>query len=149
MKPKDLEQLQKLEEQLPLPAHVREIARVVGLPSALRLVSELGGTTWEFAKGTNRNGQIKVAALGDILGEEAAALLTNHLGGGKIYIPQCAAALRRLRDLEIHRQFEQAVREGITANTVVAELARAYKLSDRRVWFILKQYLEPQQDLLC
>lgn len=142
MKPKDLEQLQKLQEQLPLPLHVREIARVVGISSALRLVSELGGTTWEFAKGANRNGQIRVAALGDILGEEAAALLTSHLGGGKIYIPQCKAALRRLRDLEIHRQFEQAVREGVSANTVVAELARAYALSDRRVWIILKQPLE-------
>ncbi|TWC35078.1 Mor transcription activator family protein [Pseudomonas sp. SJZ079] len=138
MKPKDIEQLQALQEQLPLPAHVREIARVVGLPSALRLVQELGGTTWEFAKGANRNGQIRVAALSDILGEEAAQRLTSHLGGEKIYIPRCAAALRRLRDLEIHRQFEQAVREGVSANTVVAELARAYGLSDRRVWKVLK-----------
>ena len=60
------------------------------------------------------------------------------MGGEKIYIPQCAAALRRLRDMEIHRQFEQGVREGVSANTLVAELARAYKLSDRRVWEILK-----------
>lgn len=142
MRSTDIEQLQRMQEQLPLPAHVREIARVVGLPNALRLVSELGGTTWEFAKGANRNGQIKVAALGDILGEEGAALLTIHLGGGKVYIPQCAAALRQLRDLEIHRQFEQAVREGVSANIVVAELARTYKLSDRRIWIILKKPLE-------
>lgn len=136
-----IEQLQEL-----LPAQVREIARIVGLPNAMRLVNELGGTSWEFALGANRDGQIRIAALGDIVGEEAAALLTSHMGGDKIYIPRCAAALRRVRDLEINRQFEQAVREGVTANTVVAELARAYKLSDRRVWIILKQPLsEPVQ----
>lgn len=140
MRSHGIEQLQEL-----LPQQVLEIARVVGMPAALRLVDELGGTTWEFAQGANRNGQIRVAALGDIMGEEAAQLLTSHLGGEKIYIPQCSAALRRLRDLEMHRQFEQAVREGVTANTVVAELARAYKLSDRRVWVILKQAIEPAQ----
>lgn len=126
-----------------LPEQVRDIAELIGLPDALRLVEQLGGTTWEFAKGRNRNGQIRVAALGDLLGEETAARLTSHLGGEKIYIPKCDAALRRLRDLEIHRQFEQAVREGVSANTVVAELARVYRLSDRRIWIILKQAIQP------
>ncbi|MCY1220865.1 Mor transcription activator family protein [compost metagenome] len=132
-----LEQVKEL-----LPRQILEIADIVGLPTAMRLVDELGGTSWEFAQGANRNGMIKVAALGDILGEEAAELLTSRLGGDKIYIPQCSAALRRLRDLEIVRQFEQGVREGATANTVVAELARAYKLSDRRIWDILKNVVD-------
>ena len=131
-----------------LPEQVRDIAELIGLPDALRLVEQLGGTTWEFAKGRNRSGQIRIAALGDLLGEETAARLTSHLGGEKIYIPKCDAALRRLRDLEINGQFEQAVREGVSANTVVNELARAYKLSDRRVWDILKQPLsQPTGDL--
>lgn len=137
-----IEQLQAL-----LPQQVQDIARVVGLPSAMRLVNELGGTTWEFARGANRNGQIKVAALADILGEETAEKLTSFIGGEKIYIPQCAAALRRLRDLEIHRQFEQGVREGVSANALVAEIARSYKLSDRRVWGILKLCMTHQEDL--
>ena len=124
-----------------LPRQILDIARVVGMPTAVRLVEELGGASWEFAKGSNRNGLIRVAALADLLGEEAARRLTQHLGGEKIYIPRCADALRRLRDLEIHRQFEQAVREGVSANTVVAELARSNRLSDRRVWEILKQPL--------
>ena len=126
-----------------LPQQIHDIAQVIGLPAALRLVQELGGTTWEFAKGSNRNGQIRVAALADILGEETAQKLTQHLGGEKIYIPQCTTALRRLRDLKIHQQFEQGVREGVSANTLVAELARAFRLSDRRVWVILKQAIQP------
>ncbi|MOA63176.1 hypothetical protein D3C78_1888090 [compost metagenome] len=44
-----------------------------------------------------------------------------------------------MRDLEINAQFVQGVREGVSANTLVAELARTYKLSDRRIWEILKQ----------
>lgn len=139
----NLEQVRAL-----LPVQVQEIAELIGLPDALRLVEQLGGTTWEFAKGRNRDGQIRVAALGDLLGEETATRLTGHLGGEKLYIPKCDAALRRLRDLEMNRQFEQAVREGVSANTVVNELARAYKLSDRRVWKILKQPLsDPTGDL--
>lgn len=137
----DLEQLAQMQEQLPLPQHVREIANVIGYAGAMRLVAELGGRSWEFAKGANRPGQAHVAALADILGDEAAEQLTSRVGGNKIYIPKCDAALRRLRDLEIHRQFEQAIREGVSANTVVAELARAFELSDRRVWDILKKPL--------
>ena len=128
-----LEQVKEL-----LPRQILEIADIVGLPTAMRLVDELGGTSWEFAQGANRNGIIKVAALGDILGEEAAELLTSHLGGEKIYIPQCSAALRRLRDLRIHAQFEQAIREGDSANSTVAAISRTFRLSDRRVWEILK-----------
>lgn len=131
--------LEQVRDQLP--AQVLEIADVVGMPAALRLVTELGGTTWEFAKGANRNGQIRVAALADIVGDDAAQLLTSRLGGDVVYIPRCDVALRRLRDLEIHRQFEQAVREGVSARVVVAELARTYKLSDRRIWIILNQVL--------
>lgn len=136
--------LEQVRDQLP--GQVLEIAQVVGMNAALRLVSELGGTTWEFSRGKGRNGQIKVAALVDIIGDEAAQRLTARLGGETIYIPRCDAALRRLRDLEIHRQFEQAVREGVGARVVVAELARTYQLSDRRIWIILDQVLPPPLD---
>ncbi|MBG6291040.1 hypothetical protein I5I61_26590 [Pseudomonas nitroreducens] len=131
--------LEQVRDQLP--EQVLEIAQLVGMPAALRLVGELGGTTWDFAHGANRNGVIKVAALADIVGDEAAERLTARFGGDSFYIARCDVALRRLRDLEIHQQFEQAVREGVSARTVVAELARTYKLSDRRIWIILKQYL--------
>lgn len=125
-----------------LPRQILDIAGAVGMPTAMRLVEELGGTSWEFAKGSNRNGLIRVAALADLLGEEAASKLTRHLGGEKIYIPRCADALRRLRDLKIHREFEAEIRKGASANAAVAALAREFKLSDRWVWEILKQPLE-------
>ncbi|MFN9585507.1 MAG: Mor transcription activator family protein [Pseudomonadaceae bacterium] len=103
-KVRDIERLVRMQEQLPLPKHVREIANIIGYSGAMRLVAELGGRSWEFAKGANLPGQAHVAALADILGDEAAGLMTSRGGGDKIYIPKGDTALRLLRDLEIHRQ---------------------------------------------
>lgn len=122
-----------------LPKQLLEIAEAIGLPATQRLVNELGGTTWPVAKGVRRLGIIRHAALTGVVGGEAADILAKHWGSVPLYIPKCDMALRRLRDMEINSQFEQGVREGVSANTLVAELARSYKLSDRRVWDILKQ----------
>ncbi|MEE1950993.1 Mor transcription activator family protein [Pseudomonas alcaligenes] len=130
----NLEQVREL-----LPPAVRRIAELVGLPAAIKLVEALGGTSWYFARGVGRHGQARVAALSEIVGDEAAERLAFYLHErDTVYIPKCDTALRSLRDIEIHRQFDQAMREGISANTVVAELARTYELSDRHVWRILK-----------
>lgn len=123
-----------------LPDAVQRIAEVVGLPATMKLVAELGGTSWYFARGVGRQGQARVAALAEIVGEDAAERLAFYMHEREtVYIPKCDAALKHLRDTEIHRQFDQAVREGVSANTVVAELARTYSLSDRHVWRILKE----------
>ncbi|MCY1293752.1 Mor transcription activator family protein [compost metagenome] len=122
-----------------LPPSVQRIADLVGLPAAMKLVAELGGTSWYFARGVGRNGQARVAALSEIVGDQAAERLAFYMHEREaVYIPKCDAALLRLRDAEIHRQFDQATREGVSSNTVVAELARTYELSDRHVWRILK-----------
>lgn len=122
-----------------LPKQLLEIADAIGLPAAQRLVEELGGTTWPVAKGVRRLGIIRHEALKEVVGETAANIMAEHWANVPLYIPRCDAAMRRVRDLEINRQYVQGVREGISANTLVAELARTYKLSDRRIWEILKQ----------
>lgn len=134
-----------------LPAAVQRIAEVVGLPATMKLVAAWGGTSWYFARGIGRHGQARVAALAEIVGEEAAGRLAFYMHEREtVYIPKCDAALKHLRDTEIHRQFDQAVREGVSSNTVVAELARTYELSDRHVWRILKEVplaIEPSATL--
>ncbi|MBH2032412.1 MAG: hypothetical protein I8H73_06130 [Pseudomonadales bacterium] len=122
-----------------LPTQLLEIAEAIGLPATQRLVDELGGTTWPVAKGVRRLGIIRHAALVDVVGEQAAEIMASRWADVRLYIPKCDAALRCMRDHEINSQFEQGVREGISANTLVNELARSYKLSDRRIWEILKQ----------
>lgn len=130
-----------------LPERILEIAQAIGLPATQRLVEELGGTTWPVAKGVRHLGIIRHEALARVVGETAAEIMAERWGSEALYIAKCDVSLRRLRDLEIHRQFEQAIREGISTNTVVNELARTYKLSDRRIWEILKLPLESQGGL--
>lgn len=130
----NIEQIQSM-----LPQQLQEIAEAIGLAATQRLVEELGGTTWPVAKGVRRLGQIRHAALVEVIGEDAATIMAERWANVPLYIPKCDAAIRRLRDLEINRQYVQGCREGISSNTLVAELARSYKLSDRRIWEILKQ----------
>lgn len=130
----NLEQVKSL-----LPQQIQDIADAIGLPATQRLVEQLGGTTWTVAKGVRRLGIIRHEALKEIVGEDAAKIMTARWSNVPMYIPKCDTALRRMRDLQINRQFEQGVREGISANTLVAELARSNSLSDRQIWKILKQ----------
>lgn len=125
-----------------LPVQVHLIADLVGLPAAIRLVEVLGGTTWPVAKARNRAGEARHAALAEIIGEKAADRIAQHWGGDMLYIPRCAVALRRVRDLEINQRFEDGVRQGVSSNVLVAQLAREFRLCDRRIWEILKQPAE-------
>ena len=120
----NLEQVKEL-----LPARILEIAKAIGLPATQRLVEKLGGTTWTPAQGVRQLGVVRNEALADIIGNDAARILAERWANVPIYVPRCEAALQRLRDLEINAQFEQGVREGVGAKTLVAELARSYQLS--------------------
>lgn len=122
-----------------LPKQLLEIADAIGLPAAQALVEQLGGTTWPVAKGVRRLGIIRHEALKEVVGERAANIMAERWANVPLYIPKCDVALRRVRDLEINQLYVQGCREGISANTLVAELARTYKLSDRSIWKILKQ----------
>ncbi|CDM42408.1 Mor transcription activator family protein [Ectopseudomonas oleovorans] len=134
----DLSQLQEL-----LPENVRDMAARIGLPATLRVVERMGGTTWRVAEGRTPEGEAKRAALADIVGSDIEEMLHREYAGDEFYLARCHAAVLRWRNLEIHQRFEQGVREGLTARTLVAELAREYRLSDRRVWIILKEHLPP------
>ncbi|WP_137971885.1 Mor transcription activator family protein [Pseudomonas sp. F(2018)] len=130
----NLEQVRSL-----LPQQIQDIVEAIGFPATQRLVEELGGTTWPVAKGVRRLGIIRHEALKEVVGEDAANIMAKRWANVPLYIAKCDAPLRRLRDMEINRQFEQAVREGVSANVVVNELARTFGLSDRWIWAILKQ----------
>ena len=130
-----------------LPQQVLDIAEAIGMPATQRLVEELGGTTWSVSQGKRRSGLGRHEALVEIVGLEAAQIMAKHWANVPLYIPRCDVALRSLRDYKINTEFEQGVREGISANTLVAELARSNQLSDRRIWEILKTPTQPEPDL--
>lgn len=121
-----------------LPSMVQDLIKIIGLPLALQLVEELGGTTFPVSRNKRRLGQVRYAALADVVGVPAADILTRHYGGDEIYIPRCAAALRELRNRQLRADFDRMCVLH-SAQHVVTELVRKYRLSDRWVWEILKR----------
>lgn len=130
-----------------LPRQVLDIAEAIGLPATQLLVERLGGTTWPVAKGVRRLGIIRHEALVGVIGVEAAEIMAKRWANVQLYIPRCDAALRAVRDFEINAIYVQGVRDGISSNALVAELARSNQLSDRRIWEILKTPAGHQSDL--
>lgn len=128
-----------------LPTVAREIAGLIGLPKTLQLVEALGGTTFPVAKRETKLGELRYQMLADVVGNEAADAMTTRFGGTDLYIPRCAQALRRARDAEIIAHFDRESKKR-SANAVVAELALKYRLSDRRVWSVLK--FSPEESIV-
>lgn len=120
-----------------LPATAREIAEAIGLPHALRLIEVLGGTTFPVPKRQTKLGELRFATLAGVVGVEAADVLVRRYGSTDLYIPRCAAALRRQRDLAIIREYERLTATE-SGNAAVQRLARSYRLSDRQVFNVLK-----------
>jgi Mor family transcriptional regulator len=127
-----------MSERHNLPASVQELVDLIGLQKAMKLVRSLGGTTFPVPKRQTRLGELRYNMLADVVGVEEADTLVAHFGGGELYIPRCAAALQAARDAEINEYFVVETNKGRSSAEVVFRLARRYKLSDRRIWNILK-----------
>lgn len=121
-----------------LPEVVQVIVHLIGLPSTLRLVDQLGGTTFPVALRKSRMGEIRYEMLADVVGMEAADAMTQHFGGDALYIPMCKAALRELMYRDVRAAFDELTREH-SALHAVSELVKRYRMSDRQIWRILKK----------
>jgi Mor family transcriptional regulator len=121
-----------------LPDSVQQIAALIGLAYTLKLVEAFGGTTFPVSKNRRRMGQIRYEALAEVVGVDAADLLTHHYGGDVLAIPKCAQALRELRDRQLRADFDLLTRDAGAVPTVT-QLARRYRLTERHVWRLLNQ----------
>jgi Mor family transcriptional regulator len=106
-----------------LPPTLRRIAEVAGVPAAVRLAEEYGGTRKYFPLNPAEGHE-----LAEVLGLEAAVALAEHFGLEEVDVPRATAALRRLRDEEIQHRLAC----GDSTNTV----ARAFGVSWRHVYRI-------------
>ena len=131
-----------------LPASVAELVDVVGLERAMKLVRTLGGTTFPVPKRQTKLGELRYNVLADVVGVDAADALVGHYGGDELYIPRCAAALQAARDAAINETYIAETSKGRSSADVVFYLARRYKISDRRVWDILKTLPEKPDEQL-
>ncbi|GAA5787298.1 Mor transcription activator family protein [Chitiniphilus shinanonensis] len=121
-----------------LPDTVQEIAVVVGLPNAMKMVKQYGGTSLHIPQGKHRLGRSRYDELAALIGGEEIQRLADHFRGcDAVYIPRCARILRAVRDEAIRREFDEYTREE-SANRAVTKLARDHDLCERRVWEILK-----------
>ncbi|GHD63791.1 Mor transcription activator family protein [Jeongeupia chitinilytica] len=121
-----------------LPELAQLIARLIGLPKALKLIEAWGGTTFPVSKNKRRDGQIRFEALSEVVGVEAAKILTGHFGGEVLSIPRCAVALREVRDRMMRAEFDQSTRIQPAVHAV-NQLARKYQMTERNVWLVLKK----------
>lgn len=129
----------KLDEvQHLLPESARLFVQLIGLPKAVMLIQTWGGTTFPVSKNQTRLGQIRHEGLAEVVGMEAAKVLTKHFGGEVLSIPLCQAAMLELRNRAIRSEFDELTRDhsGIYA---AGQLARRYQMTERHVWRVLKQ----------
>ncbi|MFT0211807.1 Mor transcription activator family protein [Pseudomonas sp. F1_0610] len=131
--------------QTDLPKSVQEMIALIGFSNTLKVVQALGGTTWRVAIGRSAEGEAKREALAEMVGSEAEQLLRQHYAQNEIYLPRCCALLRKVRDLNIHNEYDIAIKQGLSARDTVWQLARQYQLSDRRVWDIVNSYIPDQE----
>ncbi|MEN7431419.1 Mor transcription activator family protein [Chromobacterium sp. TRC.1.1.SA] len=121
-----------------LPEMAQLIATLIGLPKALRLIEAWGGTTFPISKNKRRDGQIRYEALAEVVGVDAADIMTRHFGGEVLAIPRCAAALREVRDRMIREEFD-CITAHLSASHTVTQLAIKFQMTERNVWMILKK----------
>lgn len=127
-----------------LPEQAKGLAGVIGYQGVLQVISKIPGTTWEFPKPKGKKGAEFSDTSGFIELEEAigsreiALRMCKFYSGEKVYIPKCSDALRRLRDIAIHREAESLLKKGLTMNRAVRKISVKFGLSDRWVWVVLK-----------
>ncbi|MBF0215062.1 MAG: hypothetical protein HQM00_16120 [Magnetococcales bacterium] len=107
-----------------MPNSMCEIAEIIGKEGAITLIQEYGGTRIFVPR--KLRVQNKLATL---LGIEQALKLSQHFGGETLNIVRGADMLRQKRNREIIQLYDSGKR--------VPDLARAYNLTERRIYDIL------------
>ncbi len=107
----------------------------------LRIIARYGGCTLHIpAKWPpiGKTSSYKGHPLRKVLTPKQMLTFVQHYGGTAIYIPSCTKFSKELRNDVIIKTFIKDTRKGKSSGYVVEKLARRYKLSDRRIWEILK-----------
>lgn len=116
-----------------LPALVRDIERVSGLPAAIAIVNAFGGMEISIPKGENNNAKGKVAfeRIAAAVGRDAALAICNEFGGEMLSIPRCHTLRGEMRARAIRRAFD--------AGECVNTLARRFGMTYRAIEIILNR----------
>lgn len=118
-----------------LPETAVRITRLIGWDKASALFRELGGLQWQFVEPERDLGSRRFARLEEIVGHDAAAILTREYRSEWIVIPNCKIAFARARA----RTTAQAFQRDFDAGMTVPEIAMKYGYSYRWVEQCLKR----------
>ena len=121
-----------------LPESMRQIAEVIGLDGAEKLVRSIGGARFKFGKGRQNTARMKL--LHKALGKEDAEKLAAVFGGDELYIPRCTVQLRKVRNRRFRAAFMALTEGGETSKAMaLTELCPQFGLSHRTADKILAE----------
>lgn len=122
-----------------LPPSAQELARTIGLPSALKMVEMYGGLTLRIPHGETPQGRAMLEDITKNIGDAPARALAQRYAGTALVIPNCKLSLQKARDAALHKDRDALAREGLTERQLVQCLTLRYRLTERYVWRILKK----------
>jgi len=121
-----------------LPESMRQIAEVIGLDGAEKLVRSIGGARFKFGKGRQNTARMKL--LHKAVGAADAVKLAAVFGGDELYIPRCSAQLRLMRNRRFRAAFAALTNGGKTSKAMaLTELCPQFGLSHRTADKILAE----------
>lgn len=121
-----------------LPESMRQIAEVIGLDGAEKLVRSIGGARFKFGKGRQNTARMKL--LNKAVGAADAAKLAAVFGGDELYIPRCSVQLRLVRNRRFRAAFAALTDGGKTSKAMaLTELCPQFGLSHRTADKILAE----------
>lgn len=122
-----------------LPPSAQELARVLGLPAALKMVDYYGGLTLRMPHGDTPLGRSMLNDLSKHLGEASAKALAQKYAGTALVVPNCKQAMQKARDAAILEDRRALAAEGLSERSLVQCIVLKYRLTERYVWRILKK----------
>lgn len=105
---------------------LRQLVELIGLPATMRIVEAYGGRLLNIPRKADKN-----EALVALIGIDKAAILGRALGPDRRLIAKAGAALMAVRDRQILADLQ---------TKSVRQVARAYRLGERRVWQIKESH---------
>ena len=126
-----------------LPPSAQELARVIGMPSALQMIECYGGLTLRIPHGETPRGRAMLADIAKYIGEASAQALAHKYAATDLYIPNCKQAMQRARDAAILEDRRVLAADGLSERQIVDCLVLGYRLADRTIWRIFKRPAPP------
>ena len=121
-----------------LPESMQQIAEVIGLDGAEKLVRAVGGARFKFGKGRHNTARMKL--LRQAVGKAGADKLAAVFGGDELYIQRCSVQLRKIRNRRFRAAFAALTDGGKTSKAMaLTELCPQFGLSHRTADKILAE----------